>query len=41
MVIVEEGRGHIGETLDVNVTRVLQTAMGRMIFAGLHEQSSA
>lgn len=35
MVIVEEGRGHIGQTLVVTVTRVLQTAMGRMIFAGL------
>jgi uncharacterized protein YacL len=41
MVIVEEGRGHIGETLDVNVTRVLQTAMGRMIFAGLPEHASS
>jgi uncharacterized protein YacL len=40
MVIVEEGRPHLGETLDVTVTRVLQTAMGRMIFAGLPDSST-
>jgi len=33
MVVVEDGRPHIGETIDVNVTKVLQTAAGRMIFA--------
>lgn len=33
MIVVEGGRKHIGETLDVIVTSVLQTAAGRMIFA--------
>lgn len=33
MIVVEGGRKHIGETLDVLVTSVLQTAAGRMIFA--------
>lgn len=33
MIVVEGGRRHIGETLDVVVTSVLQTAAGRMIFA--------
>jgi uncharacterized protein YacL len=33
MVVVEDGRQHIGETITVNVTKVLQTAAGRMIFA--------
>lgn len=32
MIVVEGGRKHIGETLDVVVTSVLQTAAGRMIF---------
>ncbi len=33
MVVVEGGRRHIGETIEVLVTSVLQTAAGRMIFA--------
>ncbi|MGI6308562.1 MAG: PIN/TRAM domain-containing protein [Dethiobacteria bacterium] len=33
MVVVEGGRRYIGETVDVLVTSVLQTAAGRMIFA--------
>lgn len=33
MVVVEDGRQLIGETVKVNVTKVLQTAAGRMIFA--------
>jgi uncharacterized protein YacL len=33
MVVVEDGRPHIGESIQVNVTKVLQTAAGRMIFA--------
>lgn len=33
MIVVEGGRKHIGETKDVIVTSVLQTAAGRMIFA--------
>lgn len=33
MVVVEGGRRHTGETIEVLVTSVLQTAAGRMIFA--------
>jgi uncharacterized protein YacL len=33
MVVVEEGRDRLGQTLVVHVTRVFQTAAGRMIFA--------
>ncbi len=33
MVVVEDGRRHIDQTIEVNVTRVLQTVAGRMIFA--------
>jgi len=33
MIVVEGGRGKIGEELSVAVTSVLQTAAGRMIFA--------
>jgi uncharacterized protein YacL len=33
MVVVEDGRPHIGQTVGVEVTKVLQTAAGRMIFA--------
>jgi len=33
MIVVEQGRRYIGETVSVVVTSVLQTAAGRMIFA--------
>ncbi len=33
MIVVEEGRRFIGSTINVTVTKVLQTAAGRMIFA--------
>ena len=33
MVVVENGRRRVGETLDAEVTTVLQTNAGRMIFA--------
>ncbi|MHB8621224.1 MAG: TRAM domain-containing protein [Chloroflexota bacterium] len=33
MIVVEGGRKHINSTVDVTVTRVLQTVAGRMIFA--------
>ncbi len=35
MVVIEGGRRHIGETLDVIVTSVLQTVAGKMIFANI------
>lgn len=33
MIVVEDGKQHINKYLDVNITRVLQTAAGRIIFA--------
>ena len=35
MVIVENARKHIGETLDIVVTSALQTSAGRLVFAKL------
>ena len=32
MIVVEGGKKHIGETINVLVTSVLQTSAGRMIF---------
>lgn len=33
MIVVEEGKKHMGESISVMVTSILQTAAGRMIFA--------
>ncbi|RNF38663.1 PIN/TRAM domain-containing protein [Planococcus salinus] len=33
MIVIEDGKGFIGEAIDVTVTSVLQTSAGRMIFA--------
>ena len=33
MIVVEDGRKYIGSNINVQVTSVLQTAAGRMIFA--------
>ena len=38
MVVVEDGRGQINTEATVTVTKVLQTAAGRMIFARLGEE---
>lgn len=38
MIVVENGRRLIGEDIDVQVTSVLQTVAGRMIFAKLKRQ---
>jgi uncharacterized protein YacL len=39
MVVVENGHEHIGEYKEVVVTKVLQTAAGRMIFARVEEEN--
>jgi uncharacterized protein YacL len=39
MVVIENGKGYIGEYMDVQVTKVLQTAAGRMIFARVEEEN--
>lgn len=33
MIVVEEGKSHIGDNIEVIITSVLQTSAGRMIFA--------
>lgn len=38
MVVIENGRDYIGEYMDVNITKVLQTAAGRMIFGRVDEE---
>lgn len=38
MIVVDGGRKHMGESVGVTVTSVLQTAAGRMIFAKLKNQ---
>ena len=35
MVVIEEGRGRLGEDVTVEVQRVIQTSAGRMVFAEL------
>lgn len=37
MIVVEDGRKKIGHTLEINVTSVLQTAAGRMIFGKVRQ----
>jgi len=41
MVVVENGKNYIGEYMDVNITKVLQTAAGRMIFGRVDEEAAA
>jgi uncharacterized protein YacL len=41
MVVVENGRRYINNTIEVTVTKVLQTAAGRMIFATPNGKSQA
>ena len=35
MVVVEQGRAHLGQEVSISVTSVLQTPAGRMIFGRL------
>ena len=35
MIVVEDGRREIGKVVEINVTSVLQTAAGRMVFGKL------
>jgi uncharacterized protein YacL len=41
MVVVEQGRSHLNEEVDVTVTGVLQTSAGKMIFGKMPEEGSA
>jgi uncharacterized protein YacL len=38
MVVIEGGARHVDQELDVLVTRVLQTVMGRMVFGQMHPE---
>lgn len=38
MIVIENGRDYIGQTIDVVVTSALQTSAGRMIFAKFKEE---
>ena len=38
MVVVENGRAHIGETVDICVTQVIQTERGKMIFGEVGDE---
>jgi uncharacterized protein YacL len=41
MVVVDDARSHIGHTVEVSVTSVLQTSAGRMIFTQLKNGASS
>lgn len=41
MVVVENARAHLGETVEVTVNSVLQTVAGKMIFGNLREDQDA
>ena len=41
MVVVEQGRGQIGQEVPITVTSVLQTPAGRMIFGRIEPRSAA
>jgi len=41
MVVIENGKEYIGEYMEVHVTKVLQTAAGRMIFGRVDEGAAA
>jgi uncharacterized protein YacL len=39
MVVVEDGRSHLDKDVRITVTKILQTAAGRMIFARIEKES--
>ncbi len=41
MLVAEGGHDHVGETVEVTVTSVLQTSAGRMVFARLNGEETA
>jgi uncharacterized protein YacL len=41
MVVIDNGRRSIGQTVEVCVTSVLQTTAGRMIFTRMKEEAEA
>ena len=41
MIVVEDGKAYIGKEVEVSVTKVIQTAAGRMIFSKPEEKSKS
>ena len=41
MVVVENGKNHVGETVEVIVTQVIQTERGKMIFGEVDMEEEA
>jgi uncharacterized protein YacL len=39
MIVIEEGRDHIGEEVNITVTSMLQTSAGRMVFGKFESQA--
>ena len=39
MIVVEEGKGHVGEDVEIVVTSMLQTSAGRMVFGKFNKVS--
>jgi uncharacterized protein YacL len=37
MIVIENGRNYVGQTVAITVTSVLQTSAGRMIFGRFEE----
>ncbi len=40
MIVIEDGRDHVGHTVEITVTSVLQTSAGRMIFGRFEARTS-
>ena len=40
MIVIEDGRNHIGKDVDITVTSMLQTSAGRMVFGKFEKVSS-
>jgi uncharacterized protein YacL len=40
MIVIEEGRDHIGEEIEISVTSMLQTSAGRMVFGKFEGRAS-
>lgn len=41
MIVVENGRNHVGKEVEIEVTSILQTSAGRMIFGRFHSLAEA
>ena len=39
MVVVEDGRRYVGKKIELNVTSIIQTSSGRMVFGKVSENN--